>query len=224
MPKPVCVVVGAGKGLGSAIARKFASEGFAVAVMARHGGFLDMLVERIVEDGGDALAVPCDVTSHQAVVDAFHMVRRQLGDPAVLIYNAFRNDPAMALRDAPPEALLSSQKVNTFGALWCAQQVIPAMAEAGRGTLLFTTGSVILKPVPNHALLGMGKAALYAMANTLAGEVSGLGLHVASVVIHGAIQPQTPFDPDLIAQAYWELHGEQAGSFRTELHFKGVPG
>ena len=88
MSKPVAVITGVGAGLGASLARKFAAEGCAVAMLARSQGFINDLARTIASDGGKAIGVPADVTSQEAVSAAFECIRKELGPTDILINHA----------------------------------------------------------------------------------------------------------------------------------------
>ena len=209
---PRAVVVGIGPGLGAALARRFAAGGFAVTGLARDPG-------RIAVAPGVTLqqADASDSTGLAAAITA--------GEPvAVLIYNAYR---ATTAQNGPsgldPAALVEDFRVNVAGALAAAQAVLPGMREAGRGSILLTGGGLALDPTGwlPAASLAMGKAGLRSLALTLNKELAPAGIHVGTVTIAGQIQAGTAFDPDQIANAFWDLHTDAPGAFRAELVFKG---
>jgi NAD(P)-dependent dehydrogenase (short-subunit alcohol dehydrogenase family) len=98
----VAVVVGAGPGLGAAVAERFARAGFAFALVARKVETLAPVETRVTGDGGRAISVPADATSAASMAGAFAEVRRQLGDPEVFVYNAGAFQPGGIL-DVSPE-------------------------------------------------------------------------------------------------------------------------
>jgi NAD(P)-dependent dehydrogenase (short-subunit alcohol dehydrogenase family) len=153
---------------------------------------------------------------------AFEDIRAAHGDADVLVYNGARwhERPAMEL---DPADFTWDLALCATGALVCAQAVYPAMAAAGRGTMLLTGGGLALNPQfgAGVASLTAGKSALRGLAYALAGELAPSGVHVATVTVAGTIQPGSPFDPDLIAERYWALHAEPRGSWSTEVAFTG---
>ncbi len=138
MDGKVAAVLGAGPGLGAAIAQRFAHEDFAVALMARREESLSAVREEIEGAGGTALAVSADVTDPTSVAQAFDEVREGLGDPEVFIYNAGAFQIGGIL-ELTPEQFDDCFRANCSGAFYGAQQALPAMLERGRDTIIYRT-------------------------------------------------------------------------------------
>jgi NAD(P)-dependent dehydrogenase (short-subunit alcohol dehydrogenase family) len=204
------VVVGAGPGLGLAVARRFAREGFRLALLARSP-------ERLDRTGMDALPVSVDLADEEALRAAFAQVRSSLGDPRVLVFNAseyVEGTPS----EVPYDAFLHGFRVGVAAALVCLQEVAPAMRAAGRGTVLITGGGLGLRPWPPAAGLGVQKAAVRNLALAAAKELGPDGVHVATVTIQGVIRPGSGTDPQVLAEQYWQLHAEAPQeAWRTEV-------
>jgi NAD(P)-dependent dehydrogenase (short-subunit alcohol dehydrogenase family) len=205
------VVVGAGPGLGAAIARRFAREGFRVALVARTAEGIDLTG---MDLAGPPAVAAADVADEAGLRAGFAELRSQVGDPEVCVYN-----PSLFVPGTPSElsydGLLQGLRVGLLGAVVAVQEVVPAMRAAGRGTILLTGSGVGLKPPPSSAALGMQKAALRNLAQALAEELRADGIHAATVTIRGALAPGTPFDPDVVADAFWQLHAEGARDPQT---------
>ncbi len=214
---PVCAIIGAGPGLGAALARRFAAENHPVLALSRNA-------EKRAPEGG-ILEWPADAADPENLAGALEGGARALGAPiGVLIYNAYR---ASMAQDGPstldPESLVEDFKVNVAGALAAARAVLPGMRAAGRGTILFTGGGLALAPTSwlPAASLAIGKAGLRSLALTLHAELASAGIHAGTVTIAGQIAPGTKFDPDAIAQAFFSMHTDKPGQFRNEIVFDG---
>jgi NADP-dependent 3-hydroxy acid dehydrogenase YdfG len=133
----VAVILGAGLGLGAAIARRFDREGFAIGLMARRKESLSAVQEEIEGASGTTLAVETDATDAGSVAQAFDRVRDELGDPEVFVYNAGAFQMGSIL-ELTPEQFDDCFRVNCSGAFHGAQQVLPGMLEKGHGTIIFT--------------------------------------------------------------------------------------
>ncbi len=133
----VAVVLGIGPGLGAAVARRFAREGFAVGLMARGEEGLAAAREEIESAGGTAFAALTDATDAASVASAFEEIREKLGDPEVFVYNAGAFQMGGIL-DLSPEQFDNCFRANCSGAFYGAQQVLPAMVSRGRGTIILT--------------------------------------------------------------------------------------
>lgn len=220
----VCVVAGAGLGVGAAVARRFAREGYAVALMARRPDALDDIAAGITAEGGTAQAFPVDLTDLSALDAAFAAVRERMGQPEVLVYNAGRwvETPATALAPTDLEAEL---RLCVVGALAATQAVWPAMRDAGSGTVLWTGGGLALAPQHGTAVpaLTAAKSALRGLALAAAPELASAGVRLVTITIAGAVAPGGPFDPDRIAEAFWAARAGSAGLWPVEHVFSGAP-
>ncbi|HTW87957.1 MAG TPA: SDR family NAD(P)-dependent oxidoreductase, partial [Candidatus Binataceae bacterium] len=131
--KPVAVIVGVGAGLGAALARRFAA-GYAVALVARSQDYLRALAAELEASGGNALAVATNVAEVAEIESAVATIRRELGEPRVLIYNAAMR-PFGRLLETKPSTFENTWRVNALGAFLWSQQVAPAMLAAGTGVI-----------------------------------------------------------------------------------------
>ncbi|HMR63289.1 MAG TPA: SDR family NAD(P)-dependent oxidoreductase [Anaerolineae bacterium] len=219
MSPKICVVVGAGPGLGLAVARRFGLEGYHLALVARRAEALAEYVTEFGQAGLKAQAVAADAADFASLRWAMAHIQEQWGDPEVLVYNpvAIHGGQPSTL---DPDDLIADFRVNVAGALVCAQAVIPAMKAAQRGTLLFTGGGLALNPYPDYASLAVGKAGLRNLAYSLGAELAPDGIQVATVTIAGFIQPGTHFDPALIAEKYWALHQQPPGQREREIIYR----
>src|SRR6202158_2772799 len=134
--KPVAVVIGVVPGLGAALARRFAAE-YTGAIVARNADYLAKVAGAIVAGGAQAHPVPANTADESAIAAVFESIRRELGDPEVLIYNAAMR-PSGRLMETKPSTFENTWRVTTFGAFLCSQQVVPAMLAAHKGTIIFT--------------------------------------------------------------------------------------
>ncbi len=224
-------ILGVGPGLGAAVARRFAREGFAVALMARREEGVSGVRREIEEAGGTALPVSTDATDPASVSAAFGRVRGELGDPEVFVYNAGAFQMGGIL-DLSPEKFDECFKANCAGAFYAAQQVLPAMVEAGRGTVLLTGATAALRGGVRFSALAVGKFGLRALAQSMAREFGPQGIHVVHAVIDGQIdtprvremspgrEDHTLLSPDAIAETYWQLHSQDRTAWTLELDLR----
>ncbi|MEC4812369.1 MAG: SDR family NAD(P)-dependent oxidoreductase [Scytonema sp. PMC 1069.18] len=227
----VAAVLGVGPGLGAAIAQRFAKEGFAVALMARNSETLAQIQSDIENAGGKAISVSVDATDPASVTNAFEQVRSQLSAPEVFVYNAgaFR---MAGILELTPQQFESNWKVNCFGAFLAAQQVLPAMLERRKGTILLTGATAGTRGSARFAALAVGKFGLRALAQSLAREFGPQGIHVAHIIIDGMINTSrvremaqerdenTLLSPEAIAQTYWQLYQQDATAWTLELDLR----
>jgi len=227
----VAAVLGVGPGLGAAIARRFAGEGFAVALMARREESVAAVRVEIEDSGVGALPVTTDATDPDAVATAFDRVRAELGDPAVFVYNAGAFQMGGVL-EVSPAKFDECFRANCAGAFYAAREVLPAMIEAGRGTILLTGASAALRGKARFSALAVGKFGLRALAQSTAREFGPQGIHVSHIIVDGQIntpriQEMTPdreehtlLSPDAIAETYWQLHSQDRTAWTLELDLR----
>jgi NAD(P)-dependent dehydrogenase (short-subunit alcohol dehydrogenase family) len=185
--RPLCVVVGVGPGNGAAFARAFDREGYAIALLARSTDFGAELATSLTE----ARVFACDVGDPAAIERAFGELRAAFGEPEVVVYNAgsgkFAGFDGTSLADVE-----SAWRVNALGAFAVAKQVVPAMKQAGRGTLVLVGATASQRGGASTHAFAQGKAAQRSMAESLARELWPAGVHVALLVIDGVVDlPRT---------------------------------
>ena len=227
----IAAVLGAGPGLGAAVARRFARAGYSVALLARRLESVQAAEREITAAGGTAAFFAADAADPASVAAAFAAVRARLGDPEVFVYNAGAFLPG-AVTEITPEQFEACWKANCFGAFLGAREVIPAMLSHGRGTILLTGATAALRGSANFSSLAVGKFGLRALGESLARELHPRGIHVAHIIVDGAIATpraramypgrptHTLLDPDSIAEAYWQLHRQGPTAWTHELDLR----
>jgi NAD(P)-dependent dehydrogenase (short-subunit alcohol dehydrogenase family) len=204
----VLVVVAAGPGLGRAVALRFAREGAAVGLVARSADKLGELVTEVSTAGARAVATAAaDVGDEAALRGALGALRGELGEATALVYNgsAYVEGSVTAL---PTEGLRLALDVGVVGALVAAQEAVPAMRAAGRGTVLLTGSVAADRASTSAAAVGIAKAALRNLARSLHKEVAGDGVRVTTVTIDGVLAGPSALDVDEIADLYWRLYSQ----------------
>ena len=226
MSRPVCLVSGVGPGTGRAVVRRFAREGFAVAMLARSA-------ERLAAIGAEtenAHAFTCDVSVEAEVDRVVAEVRERLGPPTVLVHNAVSAVFGDFL-EIRPERVELNFRVNTMGLLYLARAVAPAMIEAGSGGIFVTGNTSALRGRPGFSGFAPTKAAQRILAESMARSLGPRGIHVAYVLIDAVIdvpwareryadEPDDFFArPDAIADVIWSTHRQDPStwSFLVEL-------
>jgi NAD(P)-dependent dehydrogenase (short-subunit alcohol dehydrogenase family) len=222
--RDVALIVGAGSGLSASLAQVFAAEGLSVALAAREPGKLDALAAAT-----GAQAFGCDAAEADEVARLFEAVDGALGSPAVVIYNPSARVRG-AITELDPAAVEQALKVTVLGGFLVAQQAARRMLQKGRGTILFTGASANVKGYPRSASFAMGKFGLRGLAQSLARELQPQNIHVAHIVIDGAIasrgrevpddRPDSLLDPDAIARSYLELHRQHRSAWASEIELR----
>jgi NAD(P)-dependent dehydrogenase (short-subunit alcohol dehydrogenase family) len=227
----VAAVLGVGPGLGASVAHRFAREGFAVALMARSEESVAGAREEIEGDGGTALPVPTDATDPASIASAFETIRADLDDAEVFVYNAGAFEMGGIL-EIEPERFDECFRANCAGAFYAAREVLPAMVERGRGTILLTGATAALRGSARFSALAVGKFGLRALAQSMAREFGPQGVHVAHVIIDGQIntprvrgmypdrEEHTMLSSDAIAETYWQLHSQDPTAWTLELDLR----
>jgi NAD(P)-dependent dehydrogenase (short-subunit alcohol dehydrogenase family) len=209
---PGAIVIGAGPGIGAAVARRLAREGMPVGVIARSQATVEAAAAVVEERDGVALGATADVTDETALRAALDAIVDRFGVPEVLVYNAalIQSD---AVGDLSAEQHLDAWAVNVVGAITAVAHLGPRMAAAGGGTILLTGG--MPEPVRDVASLSLGKAGVRALTELL--QTQYAGVRVATITVAGTVAPGTAYDPDDIAEHYWRLHTQEAGAWEREV-------
>lgn len=181
MGKPVCAVVGVGPKNGRAFAKRFADEGYAVALLSRSTEYTGALADEI---GGRAYA--CDVTDPDAINDTFSRIRDDLGDVEVLLYNA-GSGKFGTFDDVPDEEFEKGWQINVRGLLQSTRAVVGPMRKRGRGAIIITGATASLRGKPFTAAFASAKAAQRSLAQSFARQLGPEGIHVALVIVDGKI-------------------------------------
>jgi NAD(P)-dependent dehydrogenase (short-subunit alcohol dehydrogenase family) len=210
---PVIAIIGAGPGMGLAIANMFGSHGFKVALISRSTEKLNLLVHQLAHKGVEAAAFGADVYDRESLVTALRRVKERFGHIDVLEFSP--SDPGMKLAPATQLTYETVQKAIDFqihGAIAAANEVIPEMIHRGGGTILFTTGASSVHPEIGHewvANYGVAAAGLRNWAHALHASLGPKGVQVAHIAIGVFIGQEPEASAEAIAPLYWELHNER---------------
>lgn len=219
----VVLVVGAGQGLSAALTRRFRSSGASVAIAARSREKLEPLAQ---QTGAHAFA--CDASQPTAVRKLFADVEAQVGIPDVVIYNPSGRVRG-SLVDLDPVEVERSLAITAFGGFLVSQAAAQRMVPRGRGVILLTGASASVKGYAKSAPFAMGKFALRGLAQSMARELSPLGIHVAHIVIDGAIRPpgsltdtatDAQLEPNAIAETYFYLVHQPRSAWTWEIEVR----
>jgi len=180
--RKVCAVVGVGPGNGAAFAKRFAAEGYAVALLARREEFTQKLSTSL--PGSRAYA--CDVADQGSVEKAFGAIRGELGDVDVLIYNA-GSGVWGTVEEISPSDFETSWRINALGALLATKQVVPAMKKAKRGSIVFVGATASRRGNVKTAAFAPAKAAQRSLAESMARHLWPAGIHVSLIVVDGVV-------------------------------------
>jgi NAD(P)-dependent dehydrogenase (short-subunit alcohol dehydrogenase family) len=208
------VIIGAGPGIGLAVARRFAREGLPVALIARSRETVESAARSVRSFGVAALPLTADSADEAGLRAALDTAAAEFGVPDVLVYNAAVIRPD-AVGGLSVREHLDTYAVNVLGALTAAARTAPGMAARGTGTFLLTGG--MPEPDPAYVSLSLGKAGVRSLVALLDMEYGPSGVHVATVTVTGAVAPGTAWDPDDIAEHYWRLHTQPRTAWEREV-------
>ncbi|MFI5659904.1 SDR family NAD(P)-dependent oxidoreductase [Streptomyces sp. NPDC051684] len=211
---PTIAIVGAGPGMGLAIARTFGSRGFDVALVSRNRDKLDALAGRLEAEGISAAGFCADVLDHEALTQALKDAATRFGRIDVLEYSPAGSLESVSLTtpsQAAPSDVQWVMDILLYGAMAATQAVLPSMRAAGAGTLLYTNGAGSADPNPMLGNLNAAQAALRNWVLGLHKELTGTGIQAAHVAIGAWIgtdgPPGVPAAPaEDVAPLYWDLH------------------
>lgn len=228
------LVVGAGDATGGAIARRFAREGYVACVTRRDAAKLEPLLERIRAEGGTAHGFGSDARREEAMIELVERIERDIAPIEVAVFNIGAN-VRHGITETTSRVYFKVWEMACFGGFLMGREVAKRMLPRGRGTILFTGATASLRGREGYAAFAGAKAALRALAQSMARELWPRGVHVAHVVIDGAIDTEFIrsnfperyaaksqggiLDPEHIAEAYWAIHAQprDAWTHETEL-------
>jgi short-subunit dehydrogenase len=209
-------IVGAGTGLGAAVARRFAREGFAVAAISRHQDRVDALAEQLRSEGIQAQGFAADVRDPASLVRALEAATTALGTIEVLQYSPLPQKeflrPVLELTTADATAAI---EFSVLGPITAVHHVLPGMRFLGRGTIVFVNGGTAVQPRADFAGTSISFAGQSALGQALHDQLRNENIHVGQLVIPGSITAGHPDkDPEVLAEKVWTIH-EQRGEYRT---------
>ncbi len=182
MEEKLCLVTGVGEGTGAAIVRRFAADGYKVAMLAR-----DQERLRAYEaEHPQTVAYPCDLEDLEDLDNTIERVQVELGSPTVIVHNAVRATFARLL-DSNPMELERNFRVNTTSLLYLTKAFIPPMLDRGYGSIIATGNTAAFRGVPNYAFFAPTKAAQRIFLESLARDFGPKGIHVAYLNIDAVI-------------------------------------
>lgn len=231
----IAVVAGVGEGVGSAIARRFARGGYHVVMLARGEEKLAGYAEEIRSKGGQATGMKVDLRSEQEVVEALNRIEKDLGPTKVAVYNAGAQH-RKPLLDITGEQFEKVWRLGCFGAFVFGREAIRHMVTRQSGTLLFTGATSAMRGGANFAAFAAAKFGVRAISQSMAREFGPKGIHVASVIIDGAVDmpaihkmmpdfvktlpPDGMLSTDAVAEAFFAVHQQHRSAWTLELDIR----
>jgi len=234
----VALLVGAGDAIGAAVARRFAAGGYSICVARRDAEKARTLVQEISTAGGIAHAMGTDVRNEEAVQGLFARVERELGPVEICLFNAGANVKS-PLVETSARLFFKAWELACYGGFLTGREAARYMVPRGRGTILFTGATASVRGGSGFAAFAAAKFGLRAVAQSMARELAPKNIHVAHLIIDGAIDSEaihrrlsaaTGTMPDLaadsliqtssVAQAYWALHTQSRDGWTHELDIR----
>lgn len=203
-------IVGAGRGLGAAVARRFAREGLSVALIARTREHVEALADDLGSEGVTARGYAADARDREALAAALDRAGRELGPVEVLQYSPLPQPGSLRpVLETTVDDLVGAVELSVYGPVAAVQQVLPGMRALGRGSVLFVNGGSGARPNPAVAGTSIAFAGEGAFARMLHDAVAGDGIRVRQLIVPGAITPgDATHDPGVLADTLWRLHAE----------------
>lgn len=239
MPKSegVCLVIGAGDDTGAAIAKAFSSEGLTACLVRRprHAEALEGLAQSINADGGKAVACPCDARDEEAMAALVERIESEIGPIEVAVFNIGAN-VRFSITETTGRVFRKVWEMACFSGFLMGREAAARMKTRGRGTILFTGATASVRGAEGFAAFSAAKHGLRALAQSMARELGPQNIHVAHIVIDGAIDSNfirenipdvdakrdddAILNPDDIAANYVMLHKQPRTAWTHELDLR----
>jgi short-subunit dehydrogenase len=233
--RKAALIIGAGDATGGAIAKRFAREGFVVCATRRSADKLAPLLEEIRSLGGEARGYASDARKEEEVVRLVDDIERDIGPIEVMVFNIGANVPSSILEETARK-YFKIWEMACFSAFLAGREVAKRMVPRGRGTIVFTGATASMRGSAGFAAFAGAKHALRALAQSMARELGQKNIHVAHVVVDGAIDTafirdtfpelyalkdrEGILNPDHIAENYWHLHQQPRDAWTHELDLR----
>jgi NAD(P)-dependent dehydrogenase (short-subunit alcohol dehydrogenase family) len=218
--KPVCLVIGAGAGVGGNVGKRFALGGFHTVLCRRSDeAGLRSLIEDIENSGGSASGFLMDATAENAIEERIAAVEAEIGPIGVVVYNLGAQIGNRSLEDTSYKAFELGWRMGTFGLFRTASAVCPLMESRGSGTILVTSATSAMRGNAgqhSHAAAMGGRRML---CQSLNAQFASKGIHVAHILVDGAVDAPDTLGKMLGAEKFQELRdtrGAQDGLMKPE--------
>ena len=232
---PVCVIVGSGEGLGSALATKFAQEGFEIGLVSRSAKGSAKALEAVAKTRASSRVryFAADAYQPETIETAINLISDDLGDIDVLIYNVRDEFKRCEPLEMTYEALEKTFRLEVIGAFAAAKSVLPGMRERGHGTVFFSSATAAFRGSNSYPLYAIGKFGLRALSQSLSKSYSRDGIHFVHVRLDcdldvsimkklygNAYDPENLANTSDVAQAYWLTYLQPQSAWSNEVELR----
>ncbi|RQN38603.1 SDR family oxidoreductase [Paraburkholderia tropica] len=233
--KKAVLVIGAGDATGSAIARRFAREGYIACVTRRHADKLAPLVAQIEAEGGIAHAFGSDARKEEDMIALFAEIEANIAPIEVAIFNIGAN-VRFSITETTARVYHKVWEMACFAGFLMGREAAKVMLPRARGSIFFTGATASVRGRAGFSAFAGAKHALRALAQSMARELGPEGVHVAQIIVDGAIDTEFIrenfperyklkerdgiLNPDHIADAYWMLHQQPRDAWTHELDLR----
>ncbi|MEM9775314.1 MAG: SDR family oxidoreductase [Chloroflexota bacterium] len=233
--KGVALVIGAGPGLGGAVARRFAAEGYTVCATRRKKESLDNLVAEVESAGGTIESFGVDARKEEAVIELFEHIEKEIGQLEVVVFNIGANI-RFNIVETTTRKYYKVWEMAAFAGFLAGREAAKYMKERVRGTIIFTGATASVRGREGFSAFAGAKHALRALAESMARELMPQGIHVAHIIVDGMID--TPWihenfgdaiakmpedailDPNDIAENYLFIHNQPRSAWTFEMDLR----
>lgn len=233
MSRPVCAIIGAGEGLGRALAAKFANQGFDLALISRSEAGSATAIEAAAEVTANVRFFSADATQPETIESALARVADEMGEVDVLIYNARGEFIACEPLDMSYAALEDVYRVEVIGAFAAAKSVLPAMIKRSRGSVFFSSATAAYRGSRTHPLYAIGKFGLRALSQSLTKAYAKDSVHIVHVRLDCDLDvpymrdaygdnydPENLASPADVAESYWLTHQQPRSAWSNEIELR----
>jgi NAD(P)-dependent dehydrogenase (short-subunit alcohol dehydrogenase family) len=233
--KKAILVMGAGDATGSAIARRFAREGYIACVARRQADKLAPLVAQIEADGGSAHPFGSDARKEDAVIALFAQIEKDVAPIEVAVFNIGGN-VRFPITETTARVYYKVWEMACFGGFLVGREAARVMLPRGRGSIFFTGATASMRGGNGFAAFAGAKHGLRALAQSMARELGPQGIHVAQIIVDAAIDTEFIREnfpqryalkerdgivaPEAIAESYWQLHRQPRSAWTHEMDLR----
>lgn len=233
MTRPVCAIVGAGEGLGRALAARFANQGYDIALISRTKAGSAAAIEAATAVGANVQFFSADATQPETIETALATAADDMDEIDILIYNARGNFTACEPLDMSYAALEDIYRVEVMGAFAASKAVLPTMIERSRGSVFFSSATAAFRGSRTHPLYAIGKFGLRALSQSLTKAYAKDGVHIVHVRLDCDLDvpymqaaygdrydPEALASPDDVAESYWLTHLQPRSAWSNEIELR----